>query len=56
MIMKLRNFPSRQIGLPMTQDGCAPTITAVYGAVGVANLISVKHYPKVGVGVIYETE
>ena len=42
--------------LPTTADGIAPTITAVYEAFGVANMISVAHYPKMGVGVIYETE
>ena len=47
---------SRNIGLPVTADGLAPTITAVYEALGPANLLSVGHYPKVGVGVIYETE
>ena len=46
---------SRMIGLPVTADGCAPTITAVYEALGPANLISTGHYPKVGIGVIYET-
>lgn len=48
--------PSRQIGLPITSDGVAPTITAVYEKLGPANFISVTHYPKIGVGVIYETE
>lgn len=46
----------RLVGLPTTADGVAPTITAVYEALGVANMISVAHYPKMGVGVIYETE
>lgn len=48
--------PLRLVGLPTTADGVAPTITAVYEALGVANMISVAHYPKMGVGVIYETE
>ena len=46
----------RNVGLPLTRDGVSPTITAVYEALGPANMISVAHYPKVGVGVIYETE
>lgn len=47
---------SRLICLPTTADGCCPTITASYGGpVGPANMISCKHYPKSGVGVIYET-
>lgn len=44
----------RNIGLPVTRDGCAPTLTAVYEMIGHANMISVAHYPKVGVGVVYE--
>ncbi len=48
--------PNRQIGLPMTKNGTAPTITAVYETLGPANMISVAHYPKMGVGVIIETE
>ena len=47
--------PNRLIGLPTTTDGVAPTITAVYETTGPANMISVGHYPKMGVGVIYET-
>lgn len=47
---------TRCIGLPTTADGCAPTITAVYEVLGPANLISVAHYPKMGVGMIYETD
>ena len=48
---------TRKIGLPTTKDGCAPTITASYGGIiGVANMLSTKHYPKCGIGVIYETE
>ena len=43
-------------GLPITSDGCAPTITAVYEALGPANIISVAHYPKMAVGVICEAE
>lgn len=46
---------SRNIGLPVTADGCAPTITAVYEALGPANIISCGHYPKMAVGVVYET-
>jgi hypothetical protein len=42
-------------GLPTTANGVAPTITAVYDALGVSNMISVAHYPKMGVGVVYET-
>lgn len=47
---------SRKIGLPVTADGCAPTITAVYEALGPANMISTAHFPKVGIGEIYETD
>ena len=45
----------RNIPMPTTTDGVAPTITAVYEAMGPANMISVGHYPKMGVCVIYET-
>lgn len=48
--------PVRQVGLPTTKEGLAPTITAVYETMGPANMISVAHYPKMGVGVIIETE
>ena len=47
--------PVRQVGLPTTKDGVAPTITAVYEKTGPANMISRGHYPKMGIGVIYET-
>ena len=47
--------PVRQVGLPTTKDGVAPTITAVYETPGPANMISCGHYPKMGIGVIYET-
>lgn len=56
--MRMNKLPPpllRQIGLPTTADGVAPTITAVYEMLGPANLMSVRHYPKLGVGVIYET-
>ena len=58
MILKHNNLPPpyRLIGLPITADGTAPTITAVYETLGPANMISVAHYPKMGVGVIIETE
>lgn len=46
----------RNIGLPLTADGVVPTITAVYETTGPANMISVMHYPKIGIGVIYDTE
>lgn len=57
MCLKINKLhtPNRQIGLPTTKDGTAPTITAVYEMLGPANLISVGHYPKLGIGVIYET-
>lgn len=47
--------PLRIVGLPTTADGVSPTITAVYETMGPANMMSVAHYPKMGVGVIYET-
>lgn len=46
----------RNIPMPTTTDCVAPTITAVYEAMGPANMLSVGHYPKMGVGVIYETD
>lgn len=55
MSMRVNNI-SRLIVLPVTADGCCPTLTAVYEALGPANIISVGHFPKAGVGVIYETE
>lgn len=48
-------YKYRLIGLPTTTDGVVPTITAVYETTGPTNMISVGHYPKMGVGVIYET-
>lgn len=45
----------RLIGLPTTKDGCAPTITAVYETIGPANMMNCGHFPKMGVGIIYET-
>ncbi len=48
--------PNRLIGLPTTTDGVAPTISASYGMINADNMISVKYFPKMGVGVIYETE
>lgn len=47
---------SRVTVVPQTADGCCPTLTAVYEALGPANLISVAHFPKAGGVVIYETE
>lgn len=47
---------ARQVGFPTTKDGLVPTITAVYENIGPANMLSLGHYPKMGVGVIYETE
>lgn len=47
---------SRMIGLPVCADGTAPTITASYGGlVSVANMLGTQHFPKIGIGVIYET-
>jgi len=58
MFLKHNNLPppNRLIGLPTTTEGVAPTITAVYETTGPANMISVAHFPKMGIGVIYETE
>lgn len=54
--LSLRNREiQRVIGLPTTIDGLAPTLTAVYEVLGPANMISCGHYPKMGVGVIFET-
>ena len=47
--------PNRLIGLPTTTDGVAPTISASYGMINADNMISVRYFPKMGVGVIYET-
>lgn len=54
--LRLRNRGGRNVGLPVTKDGYAPTITAVYETIGAANIMSVKHYPKMCVGVIYEKD
>lgn len=57
MFMKQSKLPppTRLIGLPVTKDGCSPTITASYDYFSVANMLNTKHYPKMGIGVIYET-
>lgn len=56
MCLKLSKLPpNRLIGLPATTDGVAPTITATYDMCSVANMLNTKHYPRMGVGVIYET-
>lgn len=47
---------SRVIVVPQTKDGCCPTLTAVYDALGPANLLSCGHFPKAGVMVVYEEE
>ena len=47
---------ARNTGSPLTKDGCAPTLTATYEFGSVANMLNTKHYPRMGVGVIYETE
>lgn len=46
----------RMIGLPVCADGTAPTLTAVYEMIGPANMISVGHFPKMTIGVIYESD
>ena len=58
MFLKHNNLPppNRLIGLPVTADGMAPAITATYDWCSVANMLNTKHYPRMGVGVIYETE
>ena len=48
--------PIGLIGLPTTTDGVAPTISASYGMINADNMISMRYFPKMGVGVIYETE
>lgn len=54
--MKLYKFTSPiLIGLPVCADGTAPAITATYDYMSVANMIGTQHYPRMGVGVIYET-
>lgn len=47
--------PIRRIGLPTTSDGLSPTITAVYETQWPANWISTAHFPKMSIGVVYET-
>ena len=42
--------------MPTTADGVAPTISASYGMINADNMVSVKYFPKMGVGVIYEVE
>lgn len=49
-------FSNRLIGLPVCTDGTAPTLTATYCQISVANMVGMQHYPRMGVGVIYETE
>ena len=46
---------SDAIGLPLCGDGTVPTITAVYENIGPANIMSCAHFPKMAVGVLYET-
>ena len=46
---------SRFIGLPTTVDGCDPTLTATYDYGSVANMLNTRHYPRLGVGVVFET-
>lgn len=41
---------------PTTVDGCAPTLTANYNSASFANMISVAHYPMMGVIEIGEYE
>lgn len=54
-MIRNRFTPTRLIGIPVTADGCAPALVAEQlGAVSVANLLSVGHFPKMGVAVIYE--
>lgn len=57
MFLELNNLPlpNRLIGLPVTAGGIAPAITASYGMINADNMVSVKYFPKMGVGVIYET-
>lgn len=47
---------SLMIVVPQTADGCCPTLTAVYEALGPSNLLSVGHFPKAGVMMVYESE
>lgn len=47
---------SRLIVVPQTAGGCCPTLTAVYEALAPANLLSVGHFPKAGVMVLYESK
>lgn len=46
----------RNLGVPTAADGVAPTITASYAITSAVNMISTKHYPKMGVAAIYETK
>lgn len=45
-----------QIPIPVTKDGCAPAITATYEYASFANMISTKHYPRMGIIEIGEYE
>lgn len=58
MYMKINKFtpPNRYIGLPTTIDNVAPALTATYENISVMNMLNTKHYPRMGVGVVYETE
>ena len=40
------------VPVPVTSKGLAPTVTAVYSAIGPQNLLDVAHFPKMGVIVI----
>jgi hypothetical protein len=37
------------VPVPVTTKGLAPTVTAVYSAMGPQNLLDVAHFPKMGV-------
>lgn len=37
------------VPVPVTSKGLAPTVTAVYSAMGPQNLLDVAHFPKMGV-------
>lgn len=45
-----------QIPIPVTKDGGAPAITATYEYASFANMISTKHYPRMGIIEIGEYE
>ena len=43
-----------QKAVNITADGCAPTVTTRYDAIGCTNILSMAHYPMCAVLIGYE--